>query len=54
MRRDPRNADFPKLRIVFDNVLKNASDPACGGPDDAVRDYNAMRDAQRRKADSGG
>ena len=50
MRRDPRNADFPKLRIVFDNVLKNASNPARGGPDDAVRDYNAMRGAQQRKA----
>ena len=23
LRRDPQNADFPKLRIVFDNVLKN-------------------------------
>ena len=50
LRRDPRNADFPKLRIVFDNVLKNASDSARGGPDDAVRDYRAMQDAQRRKA----
>jgi tetratricopeptide (TPR) repeat protein len=54
LRRDPRNADFPKLRIVFDNVLKNASDPARGGPDEAASDYSAMRDAQRRKADSGG
>ena len=51
MRRDPQNADFPKLRIVMDNVLKNASDSSRGGPDDAVRDYGAMRDAQRRKAD---
>ena len=52
LRRDPRNADFPKLRIVFDNVLKNASDATRGGPDEAVRAYRAMRDAQRRKADA--
>ncbi len=54
LRRDPRNADFPKLRIAFDNVLKIASDPARGGPDEAASDYSTMRDAQRRKADSGG
>ena len=52
LRRDPRNADFPKLRIAFDNVLKIASDPARGGPDEAARAYRAMRDAQRRKADA--
>ena len=26
LRRDPRNADFPKLRIAFDNVLTDVSD----------------------------
>ena len=52
LRRDPRNADFPKLRIVFDNVLKNASDATRGGPDEAARAYRAMRDAQRRKAEA--